>query len=53
MLYDALSRILNIPGQLICDFLVYAAGPNKIGANQVATVELSDLECHGVMLLYI
>jgi hypothetical protein len=30
MIYGALSQILNMPGQLTCDFLVHIAGPNKI-----------------------
>jgi hypothetical protein len=51
MLFGAVSRILNITGQLTRDFFVHVAGPNKI--RQVAAVEVPNHECLGIMLLYI
>jgi hypothetical protein len=53
MLFGAVSPILNITGQLICDFFVHVASPNKIVDRAVAIDDLQNHKCHGIMLLYI
>jgi hypothetical protein len=45
--------VINSSLQLICDFLVHVASPNKIVDRQVETVERSNHKRHDIMLLYI